>query len=179
MFSRFTTVFMRYCPQFCASGAICIARKTRYMFERYDQNLIVFSIYGRFHELLPTVLGVPGIFRKTVRLDTCLRFKSKNSSFSRFMAILLSYWPHFWGTRVIYDDRRTGYMFQSYDQKLVVFAFYDRFHEILPTVLGLRGDLIAHKTQYMFERYDQNLIVFLFYGNFHELLPTVLALQGY
>ena len=71
--------------------AIWIARKTRYMFERYDQNLIVFSIYGRFLELLPTVLGVPRIFKKTVRLDTCLRVKTKNSSFSHFMAILMSY----------------------------------------------------------------------------------------
>jgi len=35
----------------------------------------------------------------------------------------------------------TRYMFESYDQKLVVFAFYGRFNELLPVVLGFQGDL--------------------------------------
>jgi hypothetical protein len=33
------------------------------------------------------------------------------------------------------------YMFERHDQKLVVFAFYGHFHELLPTVLGFRSDL--------------------------------------
>jgi len=32
-------------------------------------------------------------------------------------------------------------MFERYDQKFVVFAFYGRFHELLPIVLGFQGDL--------------------------------------
>ena len=30
------------------------------MFERYDQNLVVFAFCGCFHELLPIVLGFQG-----------------------------------------------------------------------------------------------------------------------
>ena len=41
----------------------------------------------------------------------------------------------------IYNDLETLYMFESYDQKLLVFAFYGRFHELLHTILGLHGDL--------------------------------------
>src|SRR5215216_1863656 len=69
--------------------------------------------------------------------DTCLRVMTKNSSFSRFTAVFMSYWTLFWHSRWIYNDPKTRYMFESYDQKLVVFAFYDRFHELLDTVLAL------------------------------------------
>src|SRR3954467_8087578 len=75
-------VFKSYCPQFWGSTAICMARKTRYMFESYDQKLIVFAFYGRFHELLATVLGVSGRFAWLVRPDTCLRVMTKNSVFA-------------------------------------------------------------------------------------------------
>ena len=182
------------------------------MFEIYDQKLVVFAIYGRFHELLPTVLGfqgdlhvweswpstrrfcilwqfswviahifgVPARFEMTTRHDTCLRawpktrhflrfmavfhellpivlgFQGdlkwledpiqvwgliKNLSFSCFMAVFMRYCPHFWGSRGIRMARKTLHMFESYDQKLVVFAFYGRFHELLPIVLGFQGDL--------------------------------------
>jgi hypothetical protein len=35
----------------------------------------------------------------------------------------------------------TQYMFERHDQKLVIFTFLGRFHELLPTILGFRGDL--------------------------------------
>src|SRR5215216_5152128 len=35
-------------------------RKSRYMLERCDQNLVVFAFYGRFHEPLLTVLWFQG-----------------------------------------------------------------------------------------------------------------------
>jgi hypothetical protein len=38
----FMAVFVSYCPQFWGSGAIYKANDTQYMFERHDQNLIVF-----------------------------------------------------------------------------------------------------------------------------------------
>src|SRR3954462_15937527 len=60
-------VFMSYCPYFSGSRAICMARKTRYMFESYDQKLVVFVFYGRFHELLPIVFCVTGGFACLVR----------------------------------------------------------------------------------------------------------------
>jgi hypothetical protein len=38
--------------------------------------------------------------------------------------------------------RKNRYMFESYDKKLVIFAFDGCFYELLPTVLvGFHGDL--------------------------------------
>src|SRR3954469_7074498 len=85
--------------------------------------------------------GVAVGFARPVRPVTCLRYMTKNSSFSCFMVIFMSYCPQFWGSRRIYMPRKYPYMFDSYDHKLVIFAFYCRFHELLPTVLGLQGDL--------------------------------------
>jgi hypothetical protein len=50
------------------------------------------------------------------------------------MVAFMSYCPRFWGFRAIY-------MFESDDQKLIFFALYGRFHELLSTVLGFKGDL--------------------------------------
>jgi hypothetical protein len=44
----------------------------------------------------------------------------------------------FW---VIYKAHETQYIFERRDQKLIIFAFYGRFYELLPTVLGFRTDL--------------------------------------
>jgi hypothetical protein len=41
------------------------------------------------------------------------------------MAIFVSYCPQFWGSGVIYKVHDTQYMFERFDQKLVVFAFMD------------------------------------------------------
>ena len=45
------------------------------------------------------------------------------------------------GLRAIYNDHKTRYMFEIYDQKLSLFALYGLFHELLPIVLGFFGDL--------------------------------------
>ena len=66
----------------------------------------------------------------------------------------MSYCPHFWGSRAIYNDLKTQYIFESYDQKLVVFVFYGHFHELLPKVLGSSWIFKASKNLYMFEIYD-------------------------
>jgi len=67
--------------------------------------------------------------------------------------------------------RKTPYMFDRYDQKLVVFVFGDRFWHSME----IYND---HKTRYMFASYNENLIVFSFYSSFHELLHTVLGYRG-
>ena len=59
---------------------------------------------------------------------------TKNLLFSLFMGVFISYGPLFWGSRVIY-------MFENYDQNLVVFMFCGRLHELFPTVLAFQGDL--------------------------------------
>ena len=66
---------------------------------------------------------------------------TRNSSFSHVLDIFMSYSPQFWGSRTIYKDLKTRYMFESYEQNLVVFVFSDYFHELLPTVFGFQMDL--------------------------------------
>ena len=68
-----------------------MARMTRYMFNRYEQNM----------------------------------------SFSCFLAVF-----GFQGD--LQRDLKTRYVFESYDQKLIVFVVYVRFHELLPTIFGIR-----------------------------------------
>src|SRR4051812_24813579 len=54
--SCFMTVFMSYCPHLRGSMAICMVHNnTPYMSEKNDKKIVVFTFYGRFHELLPTV----------------------------------------------------------------------------------------------------------------------------
>ena len=77
-----------------------MARKTRYVFESYEQKLV----------------------------------------FLCFMAIFMSYSSLFWGSLVIYNDRRARYMFESDDQKHDFFVSYGRFHGLFPTSLGFQGD---------------------------------------
>jgi hypothetical protein len=55
--------------------------------------------------------------------------------------VFVSYIQQFWGFEVIYKAHDTQYIFERRDQKLVVFAFYGHFHELLPIVLGFWGDL--------------------------------------
>jgi hypothetical protein len=57
------------------------------------------------------------------------------------MAVFVSYCPQICGSEVIYKVPDNKYMFERHDQKLVVFAFQERFCELLPIVLGFWGDL--------------------------------------
>src|SRR3954471_18102753 len=98
----------------------------------------------------------------------CLRVMNKNSSFSRYMAVFMSYCPQFWGSRAIYNDLNIRYMFGSYDQKHVVFVLMSIFMSYCPQFLGSSWICKACKTRYMFQIYDLQLIVFAFYGRFHE-----------
>ena len=132
--------FVSYCPYFWGSSAIWNDHKTRYMFEGLTKNSSFLRFMAVFHELLPIVLGFQGDL-KWLEDPIQVWGLIKNSSFSCFMAVFMSYCPHFWGSRGIRMARKTLYMFESYDQKLVVFAFYGCFHELLPIVLGFQGDL--------------------------------------
>src|SRR3954466_15608022 len=118
-------VFKSYCPQFWGSMSFCMARKPPYLFGGFDQNLIVFAFYGRFHELLPTVLGVSGRFAWLERPDTCLRGMTKKWSFSCIMVVFMSYCPQFWMSMVICMARKMQYL--RVMTKKLFFAFYSRF----------------------------------------------------
>ena len=79
-------------------------RKSRYMFERQLKKLVIFVIFGCFHELLLIVLGLFGDLQGLVNPDTFLRRSTKNSSFSSFLAVFMSYCSQFKGSSVTYRD---------------------------------------------------------------------------
>jgi hypothetical protein len=56
-FLRFTDIFVSYCPQFWGSVKIYKEYDCLYILERNDKKTCRFCVYGRFRELLPTVLG--------------------------------------------------------------------------------------------------------------------------
>src|SRR4051812_6330057 len=91
--------------------------------------------------------GVLGRFTTTVRTRYMFDGTTKNSSFSCFLDVFMSYFPHFWGsgrftcltvmTKILlfscfvavcmsyfpqFGRSRVIYMFERYDQKLVVFC---------------------------------------------------------
>jgi hypothetical protein len=78
---RFRTIFMNYFPQFWGSGDIYKEYDSLYILERNDKKTHHFCIYGRFRELLPTVLGW---FTRSMTPSTCLSGMTKNSSFFAF-----------------------------------------------------------------------------------------------
>jgi hypothetical protein len=54
---RFRAVFKSYYPLFWGSVEIYKEYDSLYILERNDEKNCRFCIYGRFHELLPTILG--------------------------------------------------------------------------------------------------------------------------
>src|SRR3954469_11098163 len=103
---------------------------------------------------------------------------TKNSYFSCFMAIFMSHCPQFWGSRRICMPRKNHYMFEIYNQKLVVFMFMAIVMSYFREFLRSKRICMVWQTHYMFGRYDQKLVGFMFYGRFRDLLPIVLGFQA-
>src|SRR4051812_18806156 len=99
-------VFMSYLPLFWCSRAICKAHKTRDMFERHDQKLYFFTFYGRFQEILPTILGFLRLVARLVTPHTRVRVIRKKSLFSCLMAVFMSYCLQFGGSMGIFIARK-------------------------------------------------------------------------
>jgi hypothetical protein len=57
------------------------------------------------------------------------------------MTVFVSYCPLFWGSVEIYMKYDSLYILERNDEKIVIFAFIAVLRELLPTVLGFRGDL--------------------------------------
>src|SRR3954463_15019960 len=89
-------VFMSYCPYFSGSKAIFMARKTRYMFERYAKNssfscfMVVFMSYCPLFRVCRAICMARKARHIVESYDQKLRFL-------RFIAIFMSYCPRFWG----------------------------------------------------------------------------------
>jgi hypothetical protein len=90
-----------------------------------------------FVSYCPQFWGSGEIYTK---YDKMYRFDrhDKNLFIFAFMVIFVSFCLQFWGFSVIY---KVYVMFQTHDKKLSTFTLYGKFNELLPTVLGFRGDL--------------------------------------
>jgi hypothetical protein len=62
-------------------------------------------------------------------------------------------------------------MFDTHDQKLIVFAVMAIFVSYCPLFWGYGGTYMAHDTQYMFERHDQKLSFLHFQAVFVSYSP--------
>jgi len=82
------------------------------MYESYHQAAVVFMFYGRCHELLTIVLGVPGRFPWPVRPDTYLRDTTKKLVIFAVYVRLHELCPLCWGFRAIYTHQRPDTCFR-------------------------------------------------------------------
>src|SRR3954468_6228978 len=132
---------MSYCPQFWGTAAIYNDRKTQYIFDSYDQKLVVITFYLFLMSYCPQFWGSGEIWMARKTRYMFERYDKKTPCFLHFKAVFMSYFLQFWGSIEIYNNNsKTRYMFESYEQKKFDFLFYDPFHELLPIVLGLQGD---------------------------------------
>jgi hypothetical protein len=134
-FLRFRAVFMSYRPLFRGHVEIYKEYDSLYILERNDKKNSSFS-WAIAH-----CFGVLDWFTRSMTLSTCLRGMTKNSSFLRFRVVFVSYCPQFWGDGLIYKVYDSLYILERNDKKTWHFCVYGHFCELLPTVLGYRGDL--------------------------------------
>src|SRR4051812_23662893 len=89
---------MSYCPQFWGSRVI-------YMFERYDQKLVIWCFMAIFVSYCQQFWGSRAIYM----------FESYDEKliFLRFVDVFMSYSPWFCGSSAIYNDHSTRYMFEG------------------------------------------------------------------
>jgi hypothetical protein len=67
-----------------------------------------------------------------------------------FMAVLVSYFPQFLGSGVIYKTHDTLYMIERHDKKLIVFAFIAVFMSYCSQFWSSGLIYKVHDTQYIF-----------------------------
>src|SRR3954470_2513001 len=98
---------------------------------------------------------------------------TRNSSFSCFIAVFMTYCPQFYDSGLFKATLRPGTCFRVMPKNSSFSCFMVIFMSYCPQFLGFSRICMSRKNPDMFERYDQKLAVLVFYGRFHELLPTV------
>jgi hypothetical protein len=88
-FLCFRAIFLSYWPLFWGSVEIYKEYDSLCILESHAKTLVIFCVYGRYCELLPIVLGLPGWFTRPMTLSTCLRGWPKTRHFLRL-------WPFSW-----------------------------------------------------------------------------------
>src|SRR4051812_17957080 len=90
---------MSYCPRFWGfQGDFHVLRDPIHFLE-FIPKTRSFCVLWPFSRAIAHNFGVRRRFAWLVRPDTCLRVMTKNSSFSRFMVVFMSYCPQFWDFR--------------------------------------------------------------------------------
>jgi hypothetical protein len=87
-----------------------------------------------------------------MKLSTCLRGMTKNSSFFRFRDIFESYCPQFWGSMMIYKEYDSLYNFKRNDKKTHCFCILWPFSWTIAHSFGVPGWLTRPMTLGLFLR---------------------------
>jgi hypothetical protein len=82
-------------------------------------------------------------------------------SFLHFRAVLMSYCPHLWGSRVIYKVHDTQYQFKRHDKNSSFLRFRAIFVSYCPLFWGSMEIYKAHDTEYILERNGDFFLSFL------------------
>src|SRR4051812_19893092 len=96
---------------------------------------------------------VLGLFKATLRPVTCLRVMPKNSSFSSFMVIFMSYCPQFLGSSGFACLERTLTCLRVMTINSPFSRFMDVFMSYCPQFWGSGAIYNDFKTRYMFDSY--------------------------
>jgi hypothetical protein len=99
-----------------------------------------FCVLGPFSWAIADSFGVLDWFIRSMTLNTYLRGMTKSSSFFASCGHFRELLPIVWGSMEIYKQYNSMHILERNDKKLVVLCFRS-FCELLPTVLGCRGDL--------------------------------------
>jgi hypothetical protein len=99
-----------------------------------------FCVLGPFSWAIAHSFGVPEWFTRSMTLSTYLRGMAKSSSFLRFRPFSWAIAHCFW-VPVIFTRNMTVCLSTCLRGMAKNSSFLGRFHELLPTVLGFRGDL--------------------------------------
>ena len=103
------------------------------------------SVFSRFMAISWVIahsFGVKFGFVWPVKPDTCLRIMTKNSVFSCFMVVFMSYCPRFWGSKTICIPRKMWYMLESYDKKTRHFHVLWPFSWAIAHSFAVRGQYL-------------------------------------
>jgi hypothetical protein len=111
----------------------------QYVFERHDEKLVAFAFMAIFVSYCPQFRGSEVIYKAHGTEYMFERHDQKLIIFM-FLAVFVSYCPQSWVFMVIYKALTLSTCLRGMT-KICRFYVVGPFHELLPTVLGLRGDL--------------------------------------
>ena len=153
--------------------------KTPYMCEVNDKKIVVFAFYGRFDELLPTVLGFYGDLQRPEEPIHVWELWATNR---RFSVLWLFSWPiaHIYGVpwRFAWSIKIPLTCLRKMTRKSPFLRFMAFSMSYCPLFRGSRAIYNDLTNRCMFESYDQKLVFFEFFGHFHELFPIIFAFQA-